>query len=88
MTYTVYILRDFKNRLYVGQTSDLKKRLSRHKAGRGALFVKKGREFELAHSEDYPTLLKAMRREKQLKGWRRVKKEALIAGDKVKLKKL
>ena len=44
-------------------------------------------KFELIYYETYPTRLEAMRREKQLKGWARAKKEALISKDYELLKK-
>lgn len=34
--------------------------------------------FELVYQEEYPTLTEAMKREKQLKGWTKAKKEALV----------
>ena len=45
-------------------------------------------EFELVYQEDYVTRIEVMRREKQLKGWTRAKKEALITGNLELLKKL
>ena len=90
MSYSVYILRFSNNSLYIGQTNNLDQRLRDHqsKTSRSAKFSKENGEFHLVYSEDYPTLLEAMRREKQLKGWTRAKKEALIKGDLKKLKKL
>ena len=90
MFYTVYILRFFNNNLYIGQTNDLQQRLRDHhnKASRAAKFSKESGEFKIVYSENYSTLLAAMRREKQLKGWTRAKKEALIKRDLEKLKKL
>lgn len=90
MSYTVYILRFSNNSLYIGQTNKLQQRLTDHKnkATRASKFSKENGEFELVYQEDYETLLESMRREKQLKGWTRVKKEALIAGDLKLLKKL
>jgi putative endonuclease len=76
--------------LYIGQTNNLKQRLTDHKnkATRASKFSKENGEFELVYQENYQTQLESMRREKQLKGWTRVKKEALIVGDLEKLKKL
>lgn len=76
--YYLYILRNPKNQLYVGVSSDLKTRIDRHNSGDGAEFTKRNKDFELIYSEEFPTLLKARRREKQIKGWRREKKENLI----------
>ncbi len=76
--FTVYILRGFKNHLYAGCTSDFDKRLIRHKGGDGAEFTKRNKTFELVYTETFSTLLEARRRESQIKGWRREKKENLI----------
>lgn len=81
--YFVYILRSSTNELYIGQTNDLDSRENQQltKSSKAAKFVKEGTDFKLVYQEEYPTRLNAMRREKQLKGWTRAKKEALIAGD-------
>jgi len=88
--YSVYILRFLNNSLYIGQTNNLDQRIRDHhsKTSRASKFSKENGECKLVYSEDYPTLLEAMKREKQLKGWTRVKKEALIKRDLEKLKKL
>lgn len=87
--YYVYILRTSNNNLYIGQTSNLEQRLVEHKQTKGAKFLRdSGSSFKVVYAETYPTLLEAMRREKQLKGWTREKKEALIAGDLALLKRL
>lgn len=90
MQYVVYILRFSDNTLYVGQTNNLQNRLSHHrtKTTKSAKFPKEHGAFELVYQEQYDSRIEAMRREKQLKGWTRAKKEALIAGDKALLKKL
>jgi putative endonuclease len=87
MPYTVYILRNIEGKLYIGQTRDLRLRLRRHSVD-GALYVRRDHTYELVYSENYETQIEAMRREKQLKGWRRAKKNALIAGDLDLLRKL
>lgn len=71
--YTVYILRNDNNKLYIGQTSNLENRLKRHRSD-GALFVRNDETYRLVYSESYQTQLESMRREKQLKGWSRAKK--------------
>lgn len=87
--FYVYILRTSNNNLYIGQTSNLEQRLVEHKQTKGAKFLKdNGKSFEVVYTETYPTQLEVMRREKQLKGWTRAKKEALIAGNASLLKKL
>lgn len=76
--FTLYILRGIKNHLYVGVTNNLEERISRHKAGDGAEFTKRNKTFKLVYKETYKTLYEARKRENQIKGWRREKKENLI----------
>lgn len=67
----------------------MEQRLVEHRQTKGAKFLKDiGGSFKVVYTETYPTLLEVMRREKQLKGWTRAKKEALIAGNLSLLKKL
>lgn len=88
--FYVYILRSTPNQLYIGQTNKLDAREHQQttKSSKAAKFIKDGEEFKLVYFEEYPTRLGAMRREKQLKGWTRAKKEALISGDLNLLQKL
>jgi len=88
--YTVYIFRFSDNSLYIGQTNNLEQRIKDHlnKKERSSKFSKEREDFKLVYQESYNSRLDSMRREKQLKGWTRVKKEALIAGNKELLKKL
>lgn len=90
MPFFVYILRSVSNELYIGQTNNLDNREKQqlHKTIKAAKFIKEGGDFKLMYQEEYATRLESMRREKQLKGWTRAKKEALIAGDLELLKKL
>jgi putative endonuclease len=88
LRYFVYILKNPKNVIYVGQTGNLNARLSQHLGSKAAKFTKDYRDFRLVYSEEYQTQIEAMRREKQIKGWTRAKKESLILGDLDLLKKL
>lgn len=90
MSYFIYILRSTSNELYIGQTNNLDSRELQQlsKGPKAAKFIKDGGDFQLVYKEEYKTRLEAMRRELQLKRWTRVKKEALIAGDKKLLKSL
>lgn len=90
MNYFIYILRFSDNSLYIGQTNNLERRIEEHKnkSTKTAKFAKDHGKFELVHQESYNSRLDSMRREKQLKGWTRAKKEALISGDKDLLKRL
>jgi putative endonuclease len=89
--FYVYFLKNSKGELYIGQTNNLKVRENQQlsKSQKAAKFIKDSNgTFELVYYEKYPTRLEAMRREKQLKGWTRAKKEALINKDFDLLKKL
>jgi predicted GIY-YIG superfamily endonuclease len=89
--YYVYFLKNSRGDLYIGQTNNLSTRANQQisKLTKSAKFIKDSAgNFSLVYYEEYSTRLEAMHREKQLKGWTRAKKEALIAGDKGLLKKL
>ncbi|MGI5826675.1 MAG: GIY-YIG nuclease family protein [Patescibacteria group bacterium] len=90
MKFFVYILRTSLNTLYTGQTNNLQKRLKEHeqKKSKGSKYMKYFDSFHLVYQEEYQTLPEAMKREKQIKGWTKSKKEALIKGDLEFLKKL
>ncbi len=90
MPFFIYILRTSSNTLYIGQTNNLEKRLNEHKnkTSKSAKYMKYFDSFELVYSEIYSSRTEAMKREWQLKQWSRSKKEALIHGEKVLLKKL
>ncbi|MFN8348538.1 MAG: GIY-YIG nuclease family protein [Spirosomataceae bacterium] len=76
--YYVYILTNFtKTVLYVGVTNDLLRRLSEHQLGVSA-FTARYNCFYLVYWEHQQYVNNAIEREKQIKGWRRSKKEALI----------
>ena len=84
----VYILRCADNSLYIGETADLEFRLLKHNDGSACKFTARRRPVTLMPSEAHATQASALKRERQLKGWTRAKKEALIAGDLALLKRL
>jgi len=90
MFFYVYFLLSSSNELYIGQTNNLQNREKQHlsKCSKAAKFIKDGKDFRLVYFETYSNRVDAMRREKQLKGWTRIKKEALIIGDLGLLKNL
>jgi len=63
-------------------------RLERHEDGSACAFTRHRRPVSLVYSEEHPTRLAGLQRERQLKRWTRAKKEALIAGDLQLLKRL
>ena len=81
----MYILECSDGSYYTGSTIDLDKRLIEHSDGKGANHTKKRLPINLVYSEEYDRIDKAFYREKQIQGWRREKKEALIRGDLGKL---
>jgi len=90
ITYFLYILRTSSNTLYIGQTNNLANRLKEHnnKSDKSAKYLKYFKSFCVVYTEQYSTRKEAMQREIQLKKWSRAKKEALVAGNQIHLKKL
>ena len=84
----MYILECSDGSYYTGSTKNLKRRLSQHQAGKGANHTKKRLPVKLVYFEEYPRIDKAFYREKQVQGWSRKKKEALINGMPEKLHEL
>ena len=77
--YYVYILTGSNNSvIYTGVTNDLCRRLHEHKADIIKGFTKKYQVHKLVYFEEYSDINKAISREKQIKGWTRVKKNALV----------
>jgi putative endonuclease len=77
--YYVYVLTNWNNRiLYTGVTGDLNRRICEHKEGINEGFTKKYKVNRLVYFEETDSVTDAIAREKQIKSWRRVKKDALI----------
>jgi putative endonuclease len=76
--YWVYIMASASGTLYVGMTNDLGVRVRQHKAEDIEGFSKRYHCHRLVYYESYDWVHRAIGREKQLKGWRRSKKIALI----------
>jgi putative endonuclease len=76
--YTVYLLGSITGTLYVGITSNLHFRVRQHKGHTFRGFTAKYEVERLLYYETYGEVTNAIKREKQLKGWRREKKIALI----------
>ena len=66
---------------YVGHTDDLSHRISQHTTGTISGFTADHLPVELVWSQDFPSRYEAQTAEKQIKGWSRAKKLALIRGD-------
>ena len=66
---------------YVGHTDDVETRVSDHNAGGLSAYTRKRRPVKLVFAEEFQTREEALARERQLQGWSRAKKEALISGN-------
>jgi putative endonuclease len=88
MNASLYILRLKSGQLYIGSTNNLDRRFAEHAAGRACRTTKIDPPLKLVYSESLPTFSDARKREAQIKRWTRAKKEALVAGDLVKLRNL
>lgn len=84
MPYT-YILECVDGSYYTGSTWNLEKRLWQHQQGMGARHTAKRLPVKLIYCEEADRIEDAFIREKQIQGWSRKKKEALIASDYNKL---
>jgi putative endonuclease len=79
--YSVYILTNFNRTvLYTGITNDLEQRIIEHylSSNNPKSFTGKYKTFYLLYYEDYAYINNAIAREKEIKGWKRIKKEELI----------
>ncbi len=78
-TFYVYILSNYKRTvLYTGVTNDLPRRLIGHRMGKRPSFTSKYRATDLVYYEQHDSILDAISREKQIKGWKREKKLRMI----------
>ena len=79
MTHYVYVLKNPDGRFYIGQTSDLSRRLERHNGGK-VFWTRSRGPWELAYSKEAPDRSEAIREERLLKKLRNRKAiEARVA---------
>ena len=78
MRYYVYILSSRSRNLYTGVTNNITRRVSEHREGRIPGFTSRYRIHRLVHFECHSGVRAAIAREKEIKGWSRAKKIALI----------
>jgi putative endonuclease len=80
--YFVYILLCSDNSYYTGITNDLERRMDEHDNGvNPTCYTCKRRPLKLVFNERFTEVMQAIAFEKQVKGWNRKKKEAIINGD-------
>ena len=77
--FYVYILtNDYGSVMYIGVTNNLLRRMTEHREGVNKGFTKKYHVHKLVYYEHYGDIRDAIHREKELKGWTRAKKNALV----------
>ncbi len=76
--YYVYIVASKSRTLYIGITNDLLERVDQHRNGVFDGFTKTYRVHRLVYFEHFQYVRNAIAREKQLKGWLRIRKIELI----------
>jgi putative endonuclease len=89
MAYSVYIMTNADNNvLYIGVTNNLERRVWEHKNNEGGVFTGKYKCVKLVYYEDYNNIDNAIKREKNLKDWKRAWKEQLICTENPEYKDL
>lgn len=86
MSFWVYMLRCRDGSYYIGHTDNLEKRIAQHHAGEAEGYTKLRLRVRLVYFEECGERIVAIERERQLKGWSRAKKEALVKGNMERLK--
>jgi putative endonuclease len=81
----MYILECCDESFYTGSTNNLPRRILQHQNGMGANHTAKRLPVKLVYAEEFEHVADAFYREKQVQGWSRAKKMALIQGDQNKL---
>jgi putative endonuclease len=77
----LYILKCADGSYYTGSTTNLSLRVAQHQAGEGSTFTRCRLPLELVYAQEFQSEHEAFLRERQVKGWSRAKKQALIRGD-------
>jgi putative endonuclease len=77
--YYVYLITNWNNKvMYVGVTNNLERRIYEHKNKMVKGFTKKYNVSKLVYFEETQDIIAAIDREKEIKGWRRQKKDQLV----------
>src|ERR1043166_10287797 len=88
MSFWVYILHCSDGSYYTGHTDNIEKRIPEHESGAIEGYTSTRLPVKLVFSEQFTTREEALSCERQIKGWSRKKKEALIRGDWVEVSRL
>ncbi|MEA1886992.1 MAG: GIY-YIG nuclease family protein [Bacteroidota bacterium] len=84
----VYILKCSDGTYYTGSTKNLWQRRQEHHEGEAANYTRRRRPVVLVYYDVFERIDDAFEREKQIQGWRREKKKALINGEQERLPEL
>jgi predicted GIY-YIG superfamily endonuclease len=88
MAFWIYMLRCADASYYAGHTDNLEKRIAEHQSGAVSGYTQSRRPVSVIYSEVFSSRADALERERQIKGWSRAKKEALIKSDWEELSRL
>jgi len=88
MAFYTYLLRCNDGSYYAGQTDNLELRIAQHQSGQSGGYTAARLPVKLVWSEAFWTREEAIAAERRVQGWSRAKKEALIDGDWVRLRRL
>jgi predicted GIY-YIG superfamily endonuclease len=80
MNYYAYIILCSNGKYYVGHTNNLKKRFEYHVRKKGAKYTSQNKPIKILWYQEFNNEKDAIKRESQIKGWSRSKKEKLING--------
>jgi putative endonuclease len=80
--YVVYIIECADRSLYTGITNDLARRFKQHQSGAASRYTSAKRAVKVVYTEERPNRSSALKREAQIKAWRRGKKLELVRSKK------
>lgn len=80
--YFLYILKCKDGSLYTGITTNVERRFAEHKNGKGARYTKSRKAVKILYTEKHKNRSSALRREIEIKGWKKDKKLALVSNGK------
>ena len=76
--WSVYILLCSDRSLYTGIATNVEKRFSDHKNGKGGRYTRSHKVVRVIYSESFKTQTEALKRERQIKGWDRGNKIKIL----------
>jgi pyrroline-5-carboxylate reductase len=74
-----YLARCSDGSLYAGVSTHVERRMGEHNAGKGSAYTRSRLPVRLVYKEEHPTQGEALRREAEVKKWRKKRKEGLIS---------